>query len=288
MAGNEVTMLDHNHPLFLQARDAPGLVLIPIKLTGPENYALWSRTMKLAIRGKEKLGFVDGNYVKSKYRGELAEQWNKCNAIVLSWIGTISSELMPSRVFVSDAKKGTDTVTTYFSKIKDFWDELDILAPLSSCDCEEARPSIEHLKSQRLLQFLMGLNESYSSIRSNILSGRPVFRVNEVCAIVTQEESQSNLGVVDVNNEPLNLLARKAKMVRPKTPGLVCEHCGYKGHLKKNCYKIIGYLADFKSKKKLGQQSSVWQNNNNFKQGQLKEANQSNSGFSSYANNTTG
>lgn len=98
-------MLDHNHPLFLQARDAPGLVLIPIKLTGPENYALWSRTMKLAIRGKEKLGFVDGNYVKSKYRGELAEQWNKCNAIVLSWIGTISSELMPSIVFASDAKK---------------------------------------------------------------------------------------------------------------------------------------------------------------------------------------
>ncbi|XP_075083557.1 uncharacterized protein LOC142167292 [Nicotiana tabacum] len=172
MVGNEVTMLDHNHPLFLQARDAPGLVLIPIKLTGPENYALWSRTMKLAIQGKEKLGFVDRNCVKSKYRGKLAEQWNKCNAIVLSWIGTISSELMPSIVFASDAKKvwndfqerfdrlnltriyhllmeiaimrqGTDTVTTYFSKMKDFWDELDILAPLSSCDCEEARPSIE-------------------------------------------------------------------------------------------------------------------------------------------------
>ncbi|XP_070009522.1 uncharacterized protein [Nicotiana sylvestris] len=136
--------------------------------------------------------------------------------------------------------------------MKDFLDELNILAPLiSNCDCEEARPSIEHLKSQRLLQFLMGLNESYSNIRSNILVSRPVVTVNEAYAIVTQKESQRTLGVVD-NKEPLNLLAGKAQMVRPKTPGLVCEHCRYKGHLKENCYKIFGYPADFKSKKKSG------------------------------------
>lgn len=28
------------------------------------------------------------------------------------------------------------------------------------------------------------------------------------------------------------------------------EHCGYKGHSKDQCYKIVGYLADFKSKRK--------------------------------------
>lgn len=256
--------------------------MIPIILTGPENYAFWSRAIKLALRGKGKLGFVNENCPKSRYRGELAKQWEKCNAIVLSWIGsTVASELIPSIMFASDAKKiwsdfqerfdrsnltriyhlwteiatmrqGTDSVTTYLSKMKDFWDELNILAPLmSNCDCEEARPSIEHLKSQRLLQFLMGMNESYSNIRSNILVRRPVVTVNEAYAIVTQKESQRTLGVVD-NKEPLNLLAGKAQMVRPKTPGLVCEHCRYKGHLKENCYKIFGYPADFKSKKKSG------------------------------------
>lgn len=74
MAGNEVTLLEHNHPLFLQASDALGLVLFHIKITGPENYALWNTTMKLASRGKGKLGFMDGTCVKSMYRGELAEQ----------------------------------------------------------------------------------------------------------------------------------------------------------------------------------------------------------------------
>ncbi|XP_070005815.1 uncharacterized protein [Nicotiana sylvestris] len=271
--------------------------------------------MKLALRGKEKLGFVNENCPKSRYRGELAEQWEKCNAIVLSWIGsTVASELMPSIMFASDAKKiwsdfherfdrsnltriyhlsteiatmrqGTDSVTTYFSKMKDFWDELDILAPLSNSDCVEARPSIEHLKSQRLLQFLMGLNESYNNIRSNILARRPIVTVNEAYAIVTQEKSQRTLGVVE-NKEPLDLLAGKAQMGRPKTPGLVCEHCGYKGHLKENCYKIVDYLPDFKSKKKSGQQGGMWNNNNNFNQGQFRGTNPNNTGFRSYSNNT--
>ncbi|XP_075092045.1 uncharacterized protein LOC142172161 [Nicotiana tabacum] len=36
---------------------------------------------------------------------------------------------------------------------------------------------------------------------------------------------------------------------KPKKIG-ICEHCGYKGHLKENFYKIVGYPAYFKSKKK--------------------------------------
>lgn len=31
-----------------------------------------------------------------------------------------------------------------------------------------------------------------------------------------------------------------------------CEYCYYKGHTKENGYKLIGYLADFKHKKKGG------------------------------------
>ncbi|XP_075095529.1 uncharacterized protein LOC142173778 [Nicotiana tabacum] len=214
MAGNEVASLDHNHPLFLQSSDAPRLVLIPLKLTGPDNYALWSRVIKLALREKSKLGFVDGTCVKSMYRGELAEQWEKCNAIILSWIGRIISTTL---------RQGTDPVTTYFSKMKYLWDELD---------------------------FLMGLNERYSNIRSNVLAKRPVVTVNEAYAIVTQEESKRSLGVVDTHKEPLTMLAGRGQDFKGKRPGIICEHCGYKGHLKENCFKIIGYPADFKSKRK--------------------------------------
>lgn len=39
-------------------------------------------------------------------------------------------------------------------------------------------------------------------------------------------------------------------MMKGKKSGLICEHCGYKGHQKENCCKIVGYSLDFKSKKK--------------------------------------
>jgi len=106
MAENEVTSLNHNHPLYLQASDAPGVILVPIKLTGPENYALWSRSMKLALRGKGKLGFIDESCRKTAFKGALEEQWEKCNAIVLSWIAsTVTSKILPGIIYVSNAKR---------------------------------------------------------------------------------------------------------------------------------------------------------------------------------------
>ncbi|XP_075076299.1 uncharacterized protein LOC142162967 [Nicotiana tabacum] len=134
--------------------------------------------------------------------------------------------------------------------MKDLWDELDILAPLPSCDYEKSRPYVDNLVRQRLLQFLMGLNESYSKIRSNILQRRPVLAVNQAYSAAVQEESRRALGEVETNKDPLTMLAGRGQMFKGKKPGLIYEHCGYKGHLKDNCYKIIGYPADFKSKKK--------------------------------------
>ncbi|XP_075080827.1 uncharacterized protein LOC107797435 [Nicotiana tabacum] len=142
-------------------------------------------------------------------------------------------------------RHGKNLVTSYYTKMKDLWDELDVLAPISSCDCEESRPSVEHLKSQRVLQFLMGLNESYGNVRSNILARRPVDSVNEAYAIVTQEESQRTLGVVDTHRDPLTMLVGKTQGFKPKGTWLICAHCGYKDHLKENFYKIVGYPPDF-------------------------------------------
>ncbi|XP_075076737.1 uncharacterized protein LOC142163361 [Nicotiana tabacum] len=96
----------------------------------------------------------------------------------------------------------------------------------------------------------MGLNETYSNIRSDVLAKRHVVTVNEAYAIVTQEENQRALGVVDTHKEPLTILAGKGPDFRGKRPGIICEYCGYKGHLKENCFKIIGYPTDFKSKRK--------------------------------------
>ncbi|XP_055826323.1 uncharacterized protein LOC129894684 [Solanum dulcamara] len=241
---NEVTTLNHNHPLYLQVSDASGVVLIPIKLTGQENYALWSRSMKLALKKKEKLGFVNGSCAKGDYKGALEKQWeNTISHQNLLWFE------------IATLKQGTDSVTPYYSKLRDLWFELDVMIPSCGCNYEDLTSYVEHLISQRLLQFLMGLNESFGNNRSNILARIPVVTVNKVYAIAAQEDRQRALEVMDKTRDALTLLVGrtqgyKSKPKKSVPPGIICDHCGFKGHFKADCYRLVGYHLDFKSKRK--------------------------------------
>jgi len=101
----------------------------------------------------------------------------------------------------------------------------------------------------------MGLNESFGHIRSSILARKPVVTVNEAYAVAAQEESQRALGVLDRNKDPLTFLAGRTQGSRPKPkkfvpPGTICDHCGFKGHFKGDCYRLVGYPPDFQSKRR--------------------------------------
>lgn len=57
---NEVPeKLSHNHPLFLNWNDNSGAILISLQLRGLKNYSVWSRAMRIAILGRNKLGFME-------------------------------------------------------------------------------------------------------------------------------------------------------------------------------------------------------------------------------------
>lgn len=150
--------------------------------------------------------------------------------------------------------QGTDSVTTYCSRMKDLLEEIDALIPASGCDCAETRPFIEHLRNQRLLQFLMYSMRALAmlELRSDILLKTPVLKVNQANALVIQEESQRMLGVIGEHKESLTMIAGRGNQnsnnqhfnnfnkhgqnYRQRKPGVIpgtiCEHCGYKGCLK--------------------------------------------------------
>lgn len=66
-----ISVVDHNHPLYLQPTNTPGSSLISLQLSGSGNYALWSRSMRIGLVGKSKLGFVDGRFPKARFPSEL-------------------------------------------------------------------------------------------------------------------------------------------------------------------------------------------------------------------------
>ncbi|GJX81446.1 polyribonucleotide nucleotidyltransferase, partial [Tanacetum coccineum] len=88
--------LDASNPFHLHANDSNGTPLISIKLTGVENYRIWASAIKLGLQTKNKMGFITGSVLKSDYVASnlLSEQWDRCNAVVLSWIlGSLSQDV---------------------------------------------------------------------------------------------------------------------------------------------------------------------------------------------------
>ena len=83
-----ISNLDAGNPLHIQTNDNSGTALIPFKLLGTENYRIWYGAMKLALQARNKYSFVDGSCVKESFVASevLSAQWDRCNAIVLTWI----------------------------------------------------------------------------------------------------------------------------------------------------------------------------------------------------------
>lgn len=179
--------------------------------------------MRISLLGKSKLGFVDGRYTKDKFDSSLHDLWEKCNAIVLSWImNSVGTELLRGMIYASSAYKvwtdlretfdkvsgsrvlllhkqiailtqGIASVSTYFSKLKELWVEFDALMPCLGCGCEESWKYVEHFEYQRLLQFLMGLNESYTQSSNQMLMMVPVPSINKAYSMIFSEESRRSL-----------------------------------------------------------------------------------------------
>ncbi|KAH0672548.1 hypothetical protein KY290_026624 [Solanum tuberosum] len=254
--------IDHKHPLFLQPSDTPSSMLIPIQLTRTENYSLWqSRSMRIALFRKGKLGFVNGTCNRENFQDTLADAWEKCDAIVHSWImNSVSKHLLSGIVYRSSASavwedlkerfnkinrvrvfqlhreitnhtQGTSFVSTYYSKLKELWDEYNTIISTPKCDCPKSKEYDDHLQEQRLLQFLNGLNNSYDQTRRQIL-------MKSIAPTVATGQ--------DRLHDPTILQAGREPGYRGKRPILRCEHCHVRGHTKEQCWKIIVYPDDFK------------------------------------------
>ena len=85
MASNkEKDDVSKNNPLYIHHSDSPTAVLVSPSLTG-DNYSTWVRAMRMALRAKNKLGFVTGDISKPSSATQIP-QWERCNDLVISWI----------------------------------------------------------------------------------------------------------------------------------------------------------------------------------------------------------
>ncbi|XP_057948385.1 uncharacterized protein LOC131144056 [Malania oleifera] len=85
------------------------------------------------------------------------------------------------------------TVTAYYNTIKGLWDELQTLQEPNSCTCSARKNATAREDTEHLFQFLIGLNDSFHNIRSQILAMDPLPSIAKAYATVHQEESWRHL-----------------------------------------------------------------------------------------------
>ncbi|XP_039045779.1 uncharacterized protein LOC120185691 [Hibiscus syriacus] len=150
--------------------------------------------------------------------------------------------------------QGDSSISTYFTRLKSLWDEYEALAPISPCGCALSQRTTAHYTQQKLFQFLMGLNETFTAVRSQILLMQPLSTVNMAYSMLVQEDSQRvHYSALSSIFEVSTLYSISAGTIDRKKFSGVCDYCKIRGHKRENCYRLIRFPADFKfSKKKCG------------------------------------
>ncbi|GJZ73875.1 ribonuclease H-like domain-containing protein [Tanacetum coccineum] len=214
-----ISNLDISDPSHLHPNDTTALTVVSIKLKGTENYQVWSCAMLLHLEGKNKTGFIDGTCRRSNTYDILGKLWDRVNAIALGWIlNSISEELFLGQIFSKRAKhvweelketyekvdgpimfglhhqistltRNGSSIVDYYHKLNALWKQYDAKIELPKCVCNASESFKEHNQLLKLMQFLMGLDDSYMQIRSSILSRDVLPDVRSAYATISSEES---------------------------------------------------------------------------------------------------
>ncbi|KAM1434699.1 hypothetical protein ACFX2I_042754 [Malus domestica] len=257
--------MDSSNPFYVHHSDSPGHMLVPEKLNG-SNYPSWSKSMIHALTAKNKIGFVDGSIQPPSAKDQPKEYalWNQCNSMILTWLAqSVEPDLSKGVVHAKSAQQvwedfkdqfsqknaptiyqiqksiaslsqGSMTVSAYFTKLKGLWDKLETYRPFLICDQTKAHN--EQIEEDRMMQFLMGLNDIYSGVRSNILMMAPLPKVRQAYSLVIQDETQRQMS--SGSNENFTIAAAvqsRSNHSFNNSKNIRCEYCDKDGHTIDNC-----------------------------------------------------
>ena len=115
---------------------------------------------------------------------------------------------------------------------------------------------------ESVMKFLMGVNDSFSQVRTQVLLMDHIPSLSKVYSLLIQEETQKSIPNAFVVKVDSTVLAAKmstdhvthgSNLVNSGGKGKnrpICTHCGKTGHTVDKCYKLHGFPPGFKFKNK--------------------------------------
>ncbi|KAF7845046.1 uncharacterized protein G2W53_001951 [Senna tora] len=224
-------MNQRKNPFYLHPSDNPGTTLVANLLTS-SNYLIWSRSMRIALKSKNKLCYIDGSFPQPE--DEDSDEfllWSCVDSTVTGWlVNSMTKDLAEAYAFSSSArqlwleledkygkgdrprvfhlkkklmtlKQNGATLDVYSNNLKKLWAEINCLQPRKKCSCDVNKLREEDDDSNDVMQFLSGLDEKYDSVVDTILMMEPTPSYNKAYAIVARIEGQkmNSKSSIDVN-----------------------------------------------------------------------------------------
>lgn len=215
---------DQSSPYYIHPNENPALILVSPPLDG-SNYHSWARGMKMALLSKNKMKFVDGSLPPPLSTDKLFSAWERCNNLVQGWLTkSLSPSIAKSILWFDSAaeiwsdlksryaqadifriadlqeeiyslKQGSMTVSEYYTQLKILWDELANIRPLKVCACGSTQSALSHRSEDQVIRFLKGLNDQFSTVKSQIMLLDPLPPINKVFSLVLQQEREIHNGL---------------------------------------------------------------------------------------------
>ncbi|XP_070026367.1 uncharacterized protein [Nicotiana sylvestris] len=218
--------LDSNHPYYRHSSDAPGMTLVSTPFDG-RGFPGWRRFVLIAISVKNTLSFINGACSEPTLYATEYSQWSRCNDMVTSWLlNSLTKEIRDNMIYsrtakdlcnnlehmfgqssgaklyhlqkeISELAQGSSSIAWYFTTLKRLRDELDSLNShlgcTCDCTCDRKKKIAKFMEDQRVIQFLMGLNDVYAQARENILMMSPLLDIDKSYSLLLQDESQKEI-----------------------------------------------------------------------------------------------
>ncbi|XP_071719068.1 uncharacterized protein [Rutidosis leptorrhynchoides] len=273
------TTIDISSLYFLTPSDNPGQNFVGDNLLRDGNYSDRKNKMMNALFAKNKFGFLDGSIPTPAEGSNDFMNWRRCNAMVRGWlVNSMEKEIKMSvkyaitardiwtdlqerfdkenaprayelRRSVSMIHQDNQTISAYYTKLRTIWDEIASVSPIPTCTCNactcELSKSIGKMRDkERLYNFLMGLNDEYNGIRSQILSSDPLPSVMAAFHLVNQDEQQRIIVRIGTGDE------------QERGDDKICTYCQKTGHTIDGCFEIVGY-PDWWTKKAAGSKNQT-------------------------------
>ncbi|GMI81058.1 hypothetical protein HRI_001775100 [Hibiscus trionum] len=253
------------------------LIITNHRLDG-KNFLQWSQSVLMVIRGRGKLGYINGEIPQPTITDPTYATWELNNSIVMAWlINSMESHISrtyllfktakemwdamkenysdlgnASQVFeiklkLKDIRQGTLEVTHYYNNLKILWQELDMYY---EADWGE------------------GLNRDLDEHRGRILGRTPLPAIGEAFAEVRREENRRRVMMRDnkdpkpvttTGHRPVEtsaLVSRGPQFQKKSDSGQSrtgerpwCSHCNRAGHTREKCFKLHGYPGNTKNQR---------------------------------------